>query len=93
MYDNYLIANVQNVATICQFIIFKGKKRYLRDIKNPHKMGHKRYLMNGSSLFAVNSFVREAIVVSFKETGFFLLPKRVYMITKCVKMNLSPTSS
>ena len=34
------------------------------------------------------SLVREAIVVISKETGGWLFSKRVYIITKSVKMNL-----
>ena len=39
------------------------------------------------------SLVREAVVVIFKETGGWLFPKLVYIITKSVKKNLSPTPS
>ena len=39
------------------------------------------------------SLVREAIVVIFKETGGWFLLERVKIITKPVKMNLSPTPS
>ena len=38
------------------------------------------------------AMVRKAIVVISKETGDWLLPKRIKkIITKYVKMNLSPT--
>ena len=39
------------------------------------------------------SLVRKAVVVASKETGGWLLPKRVTIITKSVKMNLSPAPS
>ena len=39
------------------------------------------------------SLVREVIVVISKETGGWLLSKRVWIVTKSVKMNLSPTPS
>ena len=63
-------------------------KTCLRGSKTPHEMSLKMCLINRSTPFSVT-----LLVVISKETGRWLLPKRVQINFKSVKMNLSPTPS